>query len=485
MDDRTKFVNESGRRYLDAFAIATDKRYHVNWHHELIAKALERGLERAVQNKKTRLILTMPPRHGKSDLASVKFSAFALGKYPDLSIMITSYSTDLATGFGRQTRDLMLSDSYQHIFDTKLAPDQKAKGKWATREGGIYRASGVGAGITGGGFKIGIVDDPFKDRKEAESALIRDNVWEWWTSTFTTREEGYGLIVVIVTRWHLDDLVGRLKQKEIEDRQAGLEEFDEWEEINLPAIAEVKEEHRDIGDPLWPWKFTKEMLTAKKNQVGIYDWSALYQQHPISSETQEFDKTWFKTYKEDDIKHKDLRHVTLVDPAISEKAEADNSCVRTVGKEKTEPDWYLREETAGKLDPLQLIDAIFWHHEKYRSEVWIEGVAYQKSLEYFILEEQRKRGIFFTVRILKMNNSTSKRERVRGLIPLYKAGVIWHRENGDDSALEREALEFPVGRRDDRIDALANGLEAFENTKDKRIGKSRKRKTPPMSEYGG
>jgi len=142
----------------------------------------------------------------------------------------------------------------------------------------------------------------------------------------------------------------------------------------------------------------------------------------------------------------------------------------------------LIEETAGHLDPLQTIDAIFYHQQKYRSEVFLETVAYQKSLKYFLEEEQRRRQIYFLVNELKRNTTTNKEIRIRGLVPLYKAGVIFHRKS--DTELERELLQFPQGKHDDRIDALASHLEAIENTSEKLKPLIQEKWEPETNFYG-
>ncbi len=482
---------EASKKYFDVFCTTVDEKYVVPWHIEVLIKKLESVYERVKNNETVRLIIEMPPRHGKSETATKKFPAWILGKSPEFPIIVTSYSQDLATDFGRETRDLVNGGNYQSIFNTRLIPDQKAKGKWVTNKNGGYTAAGIGGSITGRGFKIGIIDDPFKNREEAESLLQRDKVYDFYKAVFTTRQEGEGnAVIVINTRWHKDDLVGRLLEKQEEDEQNNEENYDKWEVLRLPAIAEEVEfiegeKFRNVGEPLWPEKYPLNALLRIKNTMGIYEWSAQYQQAPISSETKEFNKSWFKYYNEDILKSKVVDSYTLVDLAISDKKKANNSVVRTVSKAPTEPFWYLREETAGKLDPLQVIDAIFWHYETYRSKVWIEGVGYQRALEKFILEEMKRRNIYFSINILKRNNEISKNERIRGLIPYYKSGTILHRDNGEDSAIERETLDFPQGKLDDRIDCLANMIEASDPTKFEKKKKPQKNYTPMSPIFGG
>lgn len=379
-----------------------------------------------------------------------------MGKDSTTQVIVSSYSAELAEDFGQKTRDVMQHQNFQYIFNSKLREDTQAKGRWMTEAGGSYTAVGVGGAITGRGFKIGIIDDPIKNREEAESETYRDKVWNWYTSTFYTRQEGNGAIILILTRWHTDDLAGRLLEKEEEDKKAGLTNYDQWEVIRFPAIAEENEEFRERGTALWPEKFNLETLENIRNTVGIYDWSSLYQQIPIIAEKQEFKKEWFRYFEEGDFDPKDLIYTTTIDPAISQDNKADNSVVTTIGKHRNKPYWYRIEETAGHFDPLQLIDIVFKHYEAYRGHVWLETVAYQKSLKYFLEEEMRRRQVYFNVYELK--NTKKKEERIRGLIPLYRTNIIFHRRT--DGEYERELLSFPFGKHDDRIDAMASQLEA-------------------------
>ncbi len=471
---------ESAKKYLSAFSIVVKDDYQVNWHHRIIAQRLERALERVENGEDVRIIINMPPRHGKSELVTKNFPAWVLGKHPDWPVLCGSYNLDIAAKFGLKTRDLMENQKYQTIFKTRLRRDQKAKSNWLTEQDGGYSAAGIGTGITGTGFKIGIIDDPIKDRKEAESEIIRDTVWEWYKDVFYTRQEGGTLIVVVVTRWHIDDLVGRLIEKEEKDHAAGEEVFDQWEIICFPAFAEENERNRDVGDPLWPGKFNTDKLNRIKNTLSDYGWYSLYQQDPLPSETQEFMKDWFKYYNESELRLiEDLQYYTLVDLGHSEKkagkTEPDRTVVRTVAKAPHLPQWYLISESAGVFNPGQTVDAVFKHFEDHGGTVWIEGVGYQKSIKYWIEERMRKDEVYFHVNILKANNETSKEERIRGLIPLYKAKVILHRDTGEDAALEKEALSFPRGKKDDRIDALANGLEAIKGTIRSKVARAAQR----------
>lgn len=475
LPEKVNVLVQAARNSLLSYCQVVDPRYMANFHHEIIAEKLERALKDVKQNKKVRIILEVPPRHGKSELATIKFPSWALGKEPDLPLIITSYSAELAEDFGLKTRDLMQNETYQSIFETRLRSDSKAKDKWMTTKGGSYTAVGVGGAITGRGAKVAIIDDPFKNREDAESPTYRRKVWEWYTSTLYTRLEGYGAVIVIMTRWHMDDLVGKLLQKQEDDEKAGVEHYDKWDVIRFPAIAEEDEYNnnqlvRKTGEALWPSKYPLENLLTIRNQ-NIYDWASLYQQDPILSENQEFKAEQFKYYEEQDIQNLYLKYTTTVDPAISQKSGGDNTVIRTVGKEVNGPRIFLIREDAGHYTPSQTVDLIFKHRQEYKSEIFVEVVAYQQALKYAIEEEQRKREVYFVVNEIK--SRTNKQIRIRGLLPLYAAGVIYHRIS--DKELERELLQFPRGRFDDRIDCLSMQLEAMQNTKISAMAKQTKK----------
>ena len=193
-------------------------------------------LEAVERGEIDRLMINMPPRHGKSELASRRFPAWFLGRHPNKSVIAASYNSDLAADFGRQVRNIVAAREYANLFETKLAEDSRAANRWNTDAGGSYVAAGVGTAITGGGADILLIDDPVKDREEADSEIQRQKVWDWYTSTAYTRLAPGGRIIVIQTRWHEDDLSGRLL---VEQAKGG----DKWEILELPAIT---------SDGRWP-----------------------------------------------------------------------------------------------------------------------------------------------------------------------------------------------------------------------------------------
>lgn len=398
-----------------------------------------------------------------SQLASIYFPSWALGKYPDTKFILSTYGASLSEKAGQAARDVMNSEKYKSIFpNVKLRQDTKAKARWMTNQGGSFTAVGVGGPITGTGAEIILCDDLVKDRAEAESQVVQNGVWEYYRSTLYSRLEGFGAVIVIMQRWTTYDLVGRLLEDAENKKKAG-EPYDEWEVINFPAIAIEDDSHRKAGEPLWPNKFPIPVLENIRSTLGNYNWISQYQQDPILSEAQEFKEHMFKYYEQEDLKNLYLRYYTVVDPAISQKQEADNTVVLTVAKEVYGPNVYRIREDAGHYTPKETLDLVFKHRKEYNSEVFLETVAYQKALKYNIEEEQRRRNIYFSVNEVK--TTTNKEIKIRGgLLPMYENGVIYHRRSDRD--YEHELIAFPRGKHDDRIDAMAMACtEAITNSR--------------------
>lgn len=464
-EEKQAVLVRAGQKRLLNFCQLVNPKYEAVWFHELLARKLEDVLLKVQNKEKARLIITVPPRHGKSQLASIYFPAWSLGKAPDIKFIFATYGADLAEKMGLATRDVINSEAFQVLFpNIQLRQDVKAKAKWMTNKGGSYTAVGAGGAITGQGGNIIICDDLVKSRDEAESDTMQGFVWEYYRSTLYSRLEGYGGVIMIMQRWNQKDIVAKLLEEDERKKAAG-EPAEGWEIINFPAIAEQDEFVdgvlvRKEGEALWPAKFPLPVLENIRSTAGVYNFVSQYQQDPIATESQEFKEHHFKYFEEQDLYGKYLRYYTIVDPAISQKKSADNTVVLTIAKEVNGPNWYRIREDAKHLTPSQTVDLIFLHQSQYTSEVSLETVAYQMALKYAIIEEQKKRERYFTINEIK--TSTNKETRIRGLLPLYESGVIYHRKS--DVEYERELLSFPRGRRDDRIDSMSMALGIVQNT---------------------
>jgi hypothetical protein len=426
---------------LVVFSGFTNPSYTPSWLHREIA----RQLERVEKGEVKRLMLFVPPRHGKSELGSINFPAWYLGKHPEKEVITSSYSADLAQDFGYKTRNLVDTEEYKELFKTKLREDSKSKAKWMTQEGGSYTAVGVGGAITGRGADILIIDDPIKNREEAESKVVRDKVWSWYTSTAYTRLEKGGAVILIVTRWHKDDLAGRLLEAQ---KEGG----DQWEVVKFPAIAIEDEPMRKQGEALWQDKYDVEALEQIKRTVGIYDWQALYQQEPVSSETQEFKQEYWHYRTMDEVLALETRRSLAIDTAISQKASADNTgfCLNFTDKENK---WNIKAWKK-KISPLELIDDLFSLQDTFRLDViGIEKTIYLQVIKPFLDNEMRLRNKFLNIVELQ-HNQVNKETRIRALLPRYESHSIYH-ITGQCGDLEEEQINFPKGTHDDVLDAEA------------------------------
>lgn len=323
--DRVRAASE-----LLAFCEHVDKKYQSAAHLKLIEKALAQ-VERYVMTKGTegngRLIITMPPRHGKTQTVGKRWPAFLLGRHQDWRIAMVSYGADLGEDSSRAVRALIRDEPlYKQLFpDVELSPESHAVQRWSlaghSPDDPSFVAVGVGGPLTGRGFHVIVVDDPIKGRGEAESETIRENLKTFWKGTLRTRLEPGGAIVIIQTRWHEDDLVGWL----LSQKDTG--EGEDWTVLNLPALAETKDVHgkkikdalgRKSGEALWPERFNRAILLAIGKALGSYDWESQYQGHPKPPAGSKILREWFKIIAPDQVP-KGLLWARYWDLAISTK----------------------------------------------------------------------------------------------------------------------------------------------------------------------
>lgn len=302
--DFTAYKRHIYKRYLHAPHLAELDRYLME-----VSRYVETGGREGIGF----LIVEMPPRHGKTVTISRLFPTWFIGRNPDKRVILASYGATLAKKNSRYTRNVLMSRAYQGIFPgVRLAPDSASAEAWdiAEHEGG-QDAMGVGGGVTGKGGHVIIIDDPVKSREEAESETYRQNVYDWYTDDIYTRREPGGAIIIVMTRWHMDDLVGRVLR---DDPQ-------KWVRLRLPAIAE----HGDLigrseGAALWPDRYPLATLRDIEKTLGPYSWSALYQQNPVPSEGGTFKREWFRTSPYIPELTQVVRYWDL---AMSEKTSAD------------------------------------------------------------------------------------------------------------------------------------------------------------------
>lgn len=442
---------ELARRHLMDFVKFRFPAYKENWHHKILANALERIENGSLK----RLIVNMPPRHGKSELVSVNFPAWCMGRDRDRSIITASYGADLATDFGRKVRNIMDLSEYRLLFDTRLAEDAKAKGSWNTQGRGEYNAVGVGGAITGKGGAIAIIDDPVKNREEADSEVVSEKIWDWYKSTLRTRLTPDGAIVIVMTRWKDDDLVGRILEEQ--KTTAG----EPWEVITLPAIAEENEDNRKEGEALWKDHYTLENLKATELDIGSYEFAAQYQQNPVSRETQLFKKEMFKYIEWEELQKKITNCFVTIDTQGKQKASKSSDWTGiTINWVDDKNVWYFKSYHK-KIGETELFELIFELHNAYKpSAIGIEKTMFTEAIQPFLTIEMARRNIFPNV-VELVHGGQAKEIRIKGLVPRYERGHIYHIQ-GLCNDLEQELMRFPASKHDDVMDSAAYQVQIAE-----------------------
>lgn len=416
-------------RSLLRFTEYTNPAYQRANHHQLIADKLE-AVERGEID---RLMIFMPPRHGKSELASKRFPAWCLGRNPKRQIIAASYNSDLANDFGRSVRNIVAEPEFGQVFPSvSLAPDSQAANRMNTNHGGAYVAAGVGTAVTGRGAHIALIDDPFKDREEADSERRRELVWDWYRSTLFTRLMPGGAIVVILTRWHEDDLVGRLLEQDGDRKDGG-----QWEVLSMPAISEA-------GEALWPEWYPVEALDRIKATVGPREWSALYQQRPQPDEGTFFKREWFQTWD----RLPDLRYYGTSDYAVT--ADGGDYTVHRVWGVDRKGDVYRVDGWRGQTASDEWIERKLDLIAKYKPLAWFgEGGVIQKAVEPMLRRRMRERNVH--CRLEWMSSVSDKPTRARSFQAMAATGRVFFEPGADLS----EFLVFPAGKHDDDVDTAS------------------------------
>ena len=450
---------ELSRRNLSDFTNYTKPDFIEGWFNRIIAKELQQFYFDVMAGKQPRLIIQAPPRSGKSELFSRRFPAWAFGQNPNLQIIAASYSTDLASRMNRDVQRIIDSEEYQGVF-----PETTLNGKnIATVSGqslrnseifeivghaGAYRSAGVGAGITGMGADIGIIDDPVKDAKEANSQTIRDAVWDWYTTTFYTRLSPKSGILLGMTRWHEDDLAGRLLREMANDG-------DQWRIVSFPAIAEEDEEYRNEGEALHPERYDLERLTKIKKAVGSQAWNALYQQRPSSKGGDIIKGAWFKRYS---VLPRMKRVIIAGDTAQKIKQHNDFSVFLAAGL-AVDGGVYIFDLIRGKWEAPELEQKLSDVWNKYRSmpvhKVYIEDKSSGTSLIQNIQRKQR-------IPIEGVQVDTDKYTRVLGVQGYIESGYIYLPNDAEwieDFIKECEAFTATDSHKhDDQVDAMVMAI---------------------------
>lgn len=491
------------KRSLVHFTKRFNPRYKAGWVHQDISRRLEKFSREVEEGKSPRLMILMPPRHGKSELASRSFPPWHLGHYPHHEFIACSYNIDLARGFSRKVKQIIEDPSYTSLFPgTTLDPDNASNENWGVHhQPGGYVAAGVGGGITGKGAHVLLIDDPIKNAEEADSSDNREKIWEWYLSTAYSRLAPGGGVLIIQTWWHDDDLAGKLQTLMKKGDDDGDEFIDQFDVVKYPALAEADEwldnetneivrvprvktpedsENRlavrvegeklleamgyDInkhtflrvqGDALHPERY--DVLKLKRiraqNNAGRW-WSALYQQNPVPDDGGYFKKEQFRV--QPPPKRDNCNIFIAWDFAISEKKVNDYT-VGVVGLQDDNDMVSIAEVVRFRsADSFFIVEQILnmvmrWHQASL--VVGFEDGQIFRAIQSLLLKRMRERKMIFAIEVLKP--ITDKLARARALQGRMQQGMVTFAPGPWFETLKVEMLRFPAGAHDDQVDAAA------------------------------
>jgi predicted phage terminase large subunit-like protein len=437
--DRLKVARKSLPAFIEYLCLG----YSFAAHHKLLMQALEE-VERG---EVTRLMVLMPPGSAKSTYASVLFPPWFMGRNPQMSVLGVSNTADLAERFSRRVRNLVALQEYRNVFEGNgVSADSAAAGSWETLKGGEFFAAGMGGAIAGRRADLGLIDDPIKTRQEADSERVRQTQWDWYVNDFLTRLKPGARQILIQTRWHEDDLGGRILEREAE----------RWKVIKIPMLATENDPlGRKLNDRLWPEWFTDEMVATAKMDVRA--WNALYQQEPVPDEGDYFKKDNFSEYGA----HPNGLHVYgCSDYAV------------------TEGDGDFTEHGIFGIDTSGNPFVLDWWRGQKSSDVWIEAQCdlikrweplcwfgeagpIRRAIEPFLHKRMMDRQAH--CRLEWLPSISDKVIRARSIQALASVKTIAFPKQAPWKAdVLKQLLQFPSGKHDDAVDVfslLGRGLE--------------------------
>jgi len=411
-------------------------------HHRFINERLEKASRREIK----RLIITLPPGSAKSTYASVQFPPWFLWQRPESTILSCSCNAELATSFGRRCRNLI--ETQQDVLSYGLSAHSKAADLWETSNGGLYMAAGVNTKIAGRRADLGIIDDPIGSKEDADSKLYRDKQWEWFAYDFRPRLKPDAVVVLIQTRWHEEDLAGRLIAEEGLSTEGG-----EWTLVRIPLIAETDDPiGRSPGDYLWPEYFNEKLVSDARKNHRVF--SCLYQGDPEPDEGNFFKKEWLLEYGPNDLP-KELRYYCTSDHAVSERQQADLTCLLPFGVDTHGDIWILPDVCWQQMPTDETVRQMLSLMKRRRPLVWwAEREHISKSIKPFLLQQMKAEQVFVNIEdITPTRDLTSRAQSINARMSMktvhFPSFPSWWPQ------ARKEILAFPGGKHDDFVSALA------------------------------
>lgn len=438
---------------MEKILAKVDYEYYLEYVHKGLykharhTKLICNKLKEVEEGKIRRLMIFLPPRHSKSMTVSETFPSFYIGKNLNRRVILVSYGDSLARKFGRANRN-KLEEYGEEIFGIRLSKDNSSVTNWGIEgyRGGMISA-GIGGPITGEGADLLIIDDPIKNRKEANSKTYRDMVWDEWQNTLYTRLQPDGAVIIILTRWHEDDLAGRLLNPDYG-------EVEDWDIIRLPAIAEENDLlGREIGEPLWPeYGFDREWAETTKIAVGSQTWASLYQQRPAPAEGNIVNREWWQFYKE--LPNEFDEVIQSWDCSFKETEDGSYVVGQVWGRKGANK--YLIDQVRARMGFTKTLRAI-----KNMT------IKYPEARLKLIEDKANGPAIISTLRqeisgIVPVNPRGSKEERAAAISPEIEAGNVYLPSPSKAPWINdyiEEWAAFPFGENDDQVDATTQALD--------------------------
>lgn len=415
---------------------------------------LAQQLEKVEAGKALRTIITLPPGHGKSELAAKKYIPWYLGRDPYRKTIFASYSDAFSMETGASVRDTIISNIYQQVFPgCRLAKGSTSKSSFKTTQGGESIFVGIGGKATGKRGDVIIIDDPIKNREEADNPLVREKLWKWfWDVAMTRLNNPLSSVIIIQTRWHEDDLVGRLTDKNNDFFQPDTAK--QWEVFEIPAIAEEGDPYgRKEGEPLWAEKWDLEMLnTAKRSNPRGFE--SLFQGKPSPADGDFFKAHWIKTYLEEDLPS-NLRLYCASDHAVSTKQGSDYTCLIPFGVDPYNNIWILPDVWWERAATDKVVEAMLLLMQIHEPLIWTaENGHISKSIGPFLRKRMADTDTYCNIQ--ELTPSKDKVTRAQSISARMSMGkVLFPRFAAWRPKAEAEMLKFPGGKHDDFVDALA------------------------------
>lgn len=412
-------------------------------HHRLLVDTLEK----AARGEKKKVILVLPTGSAKSTWSSVLFPPWYLMKYPKNGILACSHGAALAKHFGRKCRDLI--EKYPEELGYQLSQTSQAADEWENSEGGYFFSAGVTGSIAGRRAHLGMIDDPVGSREQADSQIYRDKVWEWYRWDFTRRLQPNASVVIISTRWHEDDLVGRLLAKEP----------GEWELIHVPFTVETAEQEaidplgRKIGERIWPEYFTADM--EKELRKDPRAWQALQQGSPSPDEGAHFTQEMLVGYNSYNDIPKDLRIYSVSDHAVRTKQMNDRTCIINFGVDSRNHIWILPDVWWKRADTLEATEQMLAVAKRHKPITWWSGRDnIRGSIGPFLRQRMLEEQIYVSlVEVVEGKDLTKRSQAIHGRCSMgmvhFPVFASWWAQAQD------EILKFPRASHDDFVAALA------------------------------